>query len=172
MICELVKIAHLHTRLEWIEIIFKNVWSVLTVCIPIIVSFATYIATKTQRDVAANQYKLDLFDKKYECISQINKWLTRTSNKEYSFEDIAEIRNYIFLSQIIFHHNFGIVLIKIGELRNYQKKYELEKSKGVLDMDILVNEYNYKCQDLRNYISKAFSEIKNETQIPKKTVLN
>lgn len=167
MIYELEKLTHLHTRVEWIELIFSSIWSALIVFIPIIVSFATYIATKTQRDIAANQYKLDLFDKKYECISQINKWLIRTSNKEYSFEDIAEIRNFIFLSQIIFHCNFGDALLQIDVLRNFQKEFELEKAKKITSEEILNKKYNEKCQNLRGYISKVFYEIKSQTRIPK-----
>lgn len=126
--------------------IVSVIWTFLSTAVPIVVSWATYVATKTQRDIEANQYKLDLYDRRKNASDTLLAWIKEYGSTEEITPDIIRALNASLKSvSVFFSESQTEIKLKLDELGVlYAKKsdtfFRIRNSKE-LNTDHLYNEY-------------------------------
>lgn len=128
--------------------VISVIWTFLSTAVPIVVSWATYVATKTQRDIEANQYKLDLYDRRKNASDSLLAWIKEYGSKEEFTPDIIGALHASLKSvAVFFSENQTEIKLKLDELGVlYAKKsdtyFRIKYSKELnINADHLYNEY-------------------------------
>ncbi|MDG6095643.1 hypothetical protein LOC54_11190 [Acetobacter sp. AN02] len=127
---------------------------IITACVTSSIASAAYIVARTQREIAANKYDLDLFDKRYPLFEKINDAAEKIekydTGKECIVENIQSLDTY---EKIISHRNQCIIYVE--RIRNFNT----EVIKNVYD------EINKSVRLYRNITPEKVSILKNKIEL-------
>lgn len=84
--------------------------------VPFVVSLVTYKVAKTQRDISANQYKLDLYIKRREVFDSLHDWYKKNNRTDFKFDKLIELQSIISNIEILFSINNNEIKSEIVNL--------------------------------------------------------
>nr|WP_156475426.1 hypothetical protein [Gluconobacter thailandicus] len=127
---------------------------IITACVTGSIAAAAYIVARTQREIAANKYDLDLFDKRYPLFEKINDAAEKIENydteKEFIVENIQSLDTYEKI-----HSHCNQFIIYISKISNF-------------NIEVIINIYdeiNKSVRLYRNITPEKVSLLKSKIEI-------
>jgi len=117
----------LHTS-NFFDVSFSlsNLGVIVGACVTLIVSLASYNATKTQRDIAANQYKLDLYVKRREVFDELIKWYSQSKSDEFKIENVFYLKKVLSDVSMFFTIDLEVINIEINRIIEYNHSISIK----------------------------------------------
>ncbi|MCP1236631.1 hypothetical protein NKW55_08425 [Gluconobacter kondonii] len=102
-----------------VHLTLSTLGSIFSAFVPIILSYVVYCVTKTQRDISANQYKLDIYTKRRDVFDDLNDWCSKNNNSSFHVDELIKLKQIILDVEILFSIKSNVIKNNIDYISDF-----------------------------------------------------